>query len=169
MLHVYGFALRSRRCQRRRENASGREAVGRGQVSFRRVRASASLKRTQNCVVQSGALQPFRGVRASASFKPGASNDALDRIAEFPSGRCEDLGQSWRAIDIFLKGAMVTTASREGLTPSPTCPPGQGGSRKGMWPVGNETGRTSVSPPRETDGGFFVLCISDTRRARSRN
>jgi hypothetical protein len=51
---------------------------------------------------------------------------------------------------------MRTSASRVGLTPSPTCHPGQGGSRKGMRPFGNETGRVNVSPPWETDGGFFM-------------
>ena len=29
--------------------------------------------------------------------------------------------------------------------PSPTCLPGQGGSRKGMRPFGNETGRAMVA------------------------
>src|SRR5262245_51283565 len=43
-----------------------------------------------------------------------------------------------------------------GLTPSPTCLPGQGGSRKGMRPFGNETGRAIVSPPGSTHGGFFM-------------
>jgi hypothetical protein len=28
-----------------------------------------------------------------------------------------------------------------------------------MRPVGNETGRASVSPPREADGGFCVFLI----------
>src|SRR4051794_40262750 len=51
---------------------------------------------------------------------------------------------------------MLWSASRAGLTPSPTCLPGQGGSRKGMRPFGNETVRAIVSPPRETDGGFFM-------------
>src|SRR5262249_37862272 len=37
-------------------------------------------------------------------------------------------------------------ASRVGLTPSPTCLPGQGGSRKGMRPFGNETGRADRQP-----------------------
>ena len=37
-------------------------------------------------------------------------------------------------------------ASRVGLTPSPTCLPGQGGSRKGMRPFGNETGRANRQP-----------------------
>src|SRR5262249_35991813 len=47
------------------------------------------------------------------------------------------------------------SASRAGLTSSPTCLPGQGGSRKGMRPFGNETGRAIVSPPRPNDGGSF--------------
>src|SRR6516164_6247253 len=38
------------------------------------------------------------------------------------------------------------SASRVGLTPSPTCLPGQGGSRKGMRPFGNETGRANRQP-----------------------
>jgi hypothetical protein len=41
--------------------------------------------------------------------------------------------------------------------PSPTCLPGQGGSRKGMRPIGNETGRTSISPPRSLMEGFMLL------------
>ena len=32
------------------------------------------------------------------------------------------------------------SASRVGFRASPTCPPGQGGSRKGMRPIGNEAG-----------------------------
>jgi hypothetical protein len=44
----------------------------------------------------------------------------------------------------------------EGPTPSPTCLPGQGGSRKGMRPLGNEAGRASCRPPQETDGGIFM-------------
>src|SRR6266540_3066003 len=51
-------------------------------------------------------------------------------------------------------------ASRVGLTPAPTCLPGQGGSRKGMRPFGNETGRTIVSPPRSNRWRFFFM--SDT-------
>ena len=47
-------------------------------------------------------------------------------------------------------------ASRVGLTPSPTCLPGQGGSRKGMRPFGNETGRAIVSPPRSNRWRVFV-------------
>ena len=39
----------------------------------------------------------------------------------------------------------LVCASRVGLTPSPTCQPGQGGSRKGMRPFGNETGRARLS------------------------
>src|SRR5215470_17720920 len=48
-------------------------------------------------------------------------------------------------------------ASREGQLPSPTCLPGQGGSRKGMRPVGNETGaRETVALLGQTGGGFFM-------------
>ena len=48
-------------------------------------------------------------------------------------------------------------ASRVGLTPSPTCLPGQGGSRKGMRPFGNETGRAIVSPPRSNRWRVFYV------------
>jgi hypothetical protein len=44
-------------------------------------------------------------------------------------------------------------ASRVGLTPSPTCLPGQGGSCKGMRPFGNETGRTLLGQTME---GFLM-------------
>ena len=48
-------------------------------------------------------------------------------------------------------------ASRVGLTPSPTCHTGQGGSRKGMWPLRQRNGsHENVSPPRKTGGGFFI-------------
>ena len=40
-------------------------------------------------------------------------------------------------------------ASRVGLTPAPTCLPGQGGSRKGMRPFGNEAGR-AIEPTRRS-------------------
>src|SRR6266496_1315714 len=39
--------------------------------------------------------------------------------------------------------------------PSPTCVPAQGGSRKGMRPIGNKPGRTSARPPRSPAGGFL--------------
>jgi len=32
-----------------------------------------------------------------------------------------------------------------------------------MRPAGNETGRASVSPPRQTDGGFRVFSIQVMR------
>src|SRR5262249_15339340 len=48
-------------------------------------------------------------------------------------------------------------ASRVGLTPSPTCLPGQGGSRKGMRPFGNETGHAIVSPPRSNRWRVFYV------------
>ena len=34
--------------------------------------------------------------------------------------------------------------------------PEQGGSRKGMRPLGNETGRAKVSPPVKPTEGFYV-------------
>src|SRR6516162_10847839 len=37
-------------------------------------------------------------------------------------------------------------ASRAGLTPSPTCLPGQGGSRKGMWPLRQRNGSHERQP-----------------------
>ena len=48
-------------------------------------------------------------------------------------------------------------ASRAGLTPSPTCLPGQGGSRKGMRPrsATNRVAR-AVSPPRKPMEGFSM-------------
>jgi hypothetical protein len=52
-----------------------------------------------------------------------------------------------------------------GLAPSPTCLPGQGGSRKGMRPFGNETGRAIVTPPRSNDGGFFMSKKKETKVA----
>jgi hypothetical protein len=39
-------------------------------------------------------------------------------------------------------------ASREGLSPSPTCHPGQGGSRKGMRPFRQRYGSRGCQPPR---------------------
>src|SRR5262249_3747352 len=54
-------------------------------------------------------------------------------------------------------------ASRVGLTPSPTCLPGQGGSRKGMRPFGNETGRAIVSPPRSNRWRVFVSKKRETK------
>src|SRR5262245_21902595 len=53
--------------------------------------------------------------------------------------------------------ANFTTASREGLTPSPTCSPGQGGSRKGMRPLRQRNGSRECQPSSDqTDGGFYV-------------
>jgi len=66
-------------------------------------------------------------------------------------------------VDFRLDRIIFKSASRVGLTPSPTCLPGQGGSRKGMRPFGNETGRANVSPPRETGGGCRVLSIKAFR------
>ena len=60
------------------------------------------------------------------------------------------------ALEEDNKTAILRAASREGLTPSPTCRPGQGGSREGMRPIGNDTGRAAVSPPRQCDGGSFM-------------
>jgi len=59
----------------------------------------------------------------------------------------------------FPNGAINNgCASRVGLTPSPTCLPGQGGSRKGMRPFGNETGRANSSALcGQTDGGNFYV------------
>jgi len=57
-------------------------------------------------------------------------------------------------------------ASRVGLTPSPTCLPGQGGSRKGMRPFGNETGRANSSALLgQTDGGSFMSKKRETKVA----
>src|SRR6266436_5264368 len=56
-------------------------------------------------------------------------------------------------------------ASRVGLTPSPTCLPGQGGSRKGMRPFGNETGRANRQPSSgQTDGGCFYFMSHTSKR-----
>ena len=52
--------------------------------------------------------------------------------------------------------AIFDSASREGLTPSPTCHTGQGGSRKGMWPLRQRNGSHERQPSSaQTDGGFF--------------
>ena len=53
---------------------------------------------------------------------------------------------SARLLTRELLTAILSLASRVGLTPSPTCLPGQGGSRKGMRPFGNETGRAKRLP-----------------------
>jgi hypothetical protein len=51
---------------------------------------------------------------------------------------------------------MLAPASRAGLTPSPTCLPGQGGSRKGMWPFRQRNGSQRLSALLgQADGGFF--------------
>ena len=49
-------------------------------------------------------------------------------------------------------------ASRVGLTPSPTCHTGQGGSRKGMRPLRQRNGsHENVSPPLENRRRVFYL------------
>lgn len=79
------------------------------------------------------------------------------------SGLTANFWLSWEFISRVharnVKGllSVFATASREGLTPSPTCLPGQGGSRKGMRPVGNEAGRTRRQPllRKSMEGGLF--------------
>jgi hypothetical protein len=51
-----------------------------------------------------------------------------------------------RALDTSKDFCQLRNCIKRGLTPSPTCLPGQGGSRKGMRPVGNEAGRTRRQP-----------------------
>lgn len=60
--------------------------------------------------------------------------------------------------------------SELGLTPKPTCPPGQGGSRKRMWLLGQRSGKRQPSyewrvflcrtdwPTETGQGGFFPNC-----------
>jgi hypothetical protein len=71
-----------------------------------------------------------------------------------------------QALEMEIPGDDLSIASRVGLTPSPTCLPGQGGSRKGMRPFGNETGRATVSLPRSSDGGFMSDAASDPPNER---
>jgi hypothetical protein len=71
----------------------------------------------------------------------------------------------WRAADLMLRtrnyltavdlfeGGIVLWTSRDGPTPMPTCPPGQGGSRKRMWFPQGATKRVKRRP--SFNGGFF--------------
>jgi hypothetical protein len=71
-------------------------------------------------------------------------------------GRLDSIFKTWLAIG--KPCCHIESASRVGLTPSPTCQTGQGGSRKGMRPLRQRNGsRDNVSPPRITDGGIFYV------------
>ena len=79
-----------------------------------------------------------------------------ETIFQFPNG--ERLANAYAiepACQLSAHPLNNRCASRVGLTPSPTCLPGQGGSRKGMRPFGNETGRASVSPSRSNRWRVF--------------
>lgn len=64
-----------------------------------------------------------------------------------PAGPAVGLGGGMRVVPADDLRYSLPLSSRLGPTPMPTCPPGQGGSRKRMWlPRGQRSGY-SVGPP----------------------
>src|ERR1700688_3107221 len=56
-----------------------------------------------------------------------------------------------------LARSAIASSCKTYRRPRQPAKPGQGGSRKGMRPLRQRNGsRVIVSPPRETDGGFFM-------------
>jgi hypothetical protein len=87
-------------------------------------------------------------IKAGGNVGHDYAGGGLARLYETARRKLADRKTSATVLQ-FPNGAIKKScASRVGLTPSPTCLPGQGGSRKGMRPFGNETGRAIVSPPR---------------------
>jgi hypothetical protein len=64
-----------------------------------------------------------------------------------------------------------TMHQEAGLTPSPTCPPGQGGLREsGMWPFRQQSGiSATVSPPRHRTERPVLVDVSAQGSASDRN
>lgn len=67
----------------------------------------------------------------------------------------------WRAL-VWLASTMIST-SRGGPTPTPTCPPGQGGSAYADGASSEATKREKRRPSRETEGFLSSASVIDPR------
>ena len=109
--------------------------------------------------------RPFLGQGAAYRLAHPEALTALSCRGSSLRHRCHAVASPRRTCSSLNSAAInISPASRVGLTPSPTCHTGQGGSRKGMRPLRQRNGsRESVSPPRETGGGFFIWNGAPTR------
>jgi SpoVK/Ycf46/Vps4 family AAA+-type ATPase len=110
-------------------------------------------------------------INEAARLAARGRKDAIDEIdlssesCRLSSGRSSHKPLNcWQRSTPQKGSAIFDFASRAGLTPSPTCLPGQGGSRKGMRPS-SATKRVAREPALlgQTDGGFFNVRGSRNR------
>jgi hypothetical protein len=131
--------------------------VGRRKLAHPDARAAgAVLAKLAESAIRYSKRQPPKVDRRVSGPQCGLPVQMIANFLQWP--RAIDRIQF--TLDNVRTSAIFAPASGEGLTPSLTCLPGQGGSRKGMRPLRQRNGsRENVSPPPEIVRGHLVFSV----------